>query len=244
MSFLNAWLGWASVPFLVAQGVAAGFAALQASGVFGLLAGGDHEGDADADTDAEADADTDADADADTDAEAEGDGDADHASAPGFNVWADLGVGRVPLSIVWQTAAFSFGATGMAIHAVVVSQHGALPLSTLAASAPIAMLSAWAITRKVTALVGRVVSNPDQEATTRAGLVGATGVVISSRVDANFGEVRILDRSGHMLRVVCTVSEGEAPVPERSEVVVVEHDRARDRLVVAPLNADNGSKTS
>lgn len=159
-------------------------------------------------------------------------------------MWADLGVGRVPLSIVWQTFAFAFGATGLCANAVFLSSRGALPLWTLAWSLPLALLcAAWAVTRKVARVVGRVVSNPDQEATSRAALVGATGVVISSKVDTSFGEVRILDRWATW-SAWCAPSRRETAVPEQREVVVVEYDKARDRLLVAPLDAEIRAPTA
>lgn len=220
MAFLESLLTWASVPYVVSIGVAVLFALLQATGLLGLLAGGDdHDGDADGDADSDAD---------------DADGDHDH-DAQGFSVLADLGVGRVPLSILWQTFAFAFGFAGVAVNVFYLSSAHVLPLWTLAVSLPLALVFGYVVTRQVGRIVARVVADPAQEATSRAGLVGQTGVVISSKVNAEFGEVRIRDRSGHVVRVACRVRVDDSVVPEHAEVVVVEYDREKDWLYVAPL---------
>lgn len=236
MTLLDALLSWATLPFLIALGVAVLFAALQLSGVLGLLAGGDH--DADGDGDADGDADADGDGDADGDHDADGDNEAEHGAsdaAHSFNLGADLGVGRVPLSILWQTYAFSFAFAGIATHVAVWSIKRALPLATLVLSVPLAIAFGYFITRTVGRVVGRVVADPANEVTSRAGLVGKVGVVISTRVSSEFGEVRIPVRTGHVVRVTALVHENEAPIEEQREVVVVEYDKDRDRLFVAPL---------
>ncbi len=68
--------------------------------------------------------------------------------------------------------------------------------------------------------------------------MGHAGVVISSRIDAEFGEVRLKDKTGHTLRVICRTRD-ERPIPEGREVVIVDWDREGDRLYVAPLDQDD-----
>jgi hypothetical protein len=46
-----------------------------------------------------------------------------------------------------------------------------------------------------------------------------------------------------VVRVICTTQD-TAPIPEGSEVVVVDYDRARDRLFVAPLELDESGRKS
>jgi hypothetical protein len=87
-------------------------------------------------------------------------------------------------------------------------------------------------------VLGPVLSSKGQEATSRAQLVGQIGIVISSKVDHDFGEVRIRDKTGHDLRVVCKLARQAKGSPtERQSVVVVDYDE-RDGLLVAPLDED------
>jgi len=212
---------WWNVPYLVAVGVASAFAMLQASGLLGLLASGD--GAAGGDADGEADG-------GDTDGEADGDaGEGDHAGL-GHTLLAAVGVGAVPLSIVWQTFAVAFGVTGLVVHLLA----GVASLQALAWSAPLATAAAFVATRTVTRPLARALASKAAQATTRDELVGATGVVISTRVDARFGEVRLRDKTGHVLRLV--VRTHDEPIVEGREVVVVDHDHAQGHLWVAALS--------
>jgi membrane protein implicated in regulation of membrane protease activity len=233
MSFFSSLIAWANAPFTVALGVAVLFAMLQVTGMLGLLAGGDdHDGDHDADTGHDVDGDHDADAD--------GDHESEHADAL-HSLLGALGVGRVPLSILWQTYAIAFALTGLAMNAVYLGRHGALPLVTLAWTLPTAMVTGFVVTRALGRSLGRLLANPEQEATSRRQLVGQAGVVISSKVDGEFGEVRIRDKTGHVVRVICTTRES-TPIPEGREVVVVEYDPARDHILVAPLDDERDAR--
>jgi membrane protein implicated in regulation of membrane protease activity len=242
VSFLSSFVTWANVPFTIALGVALAFALLQMTGLLGLLAGGgehdaDHEVDADADGDADADHDADADQDHDGDDGDDGDDDGDHAHpGVGQQLLAGLGVGKVPLSIIWQTYAVSFAFAGLAANGVYVSRTGALPPHTLAWTVPGALLFGYLVTRSLGRVVGRMVADPLQEATTRKQLVGHTGVVISSKVSGEFGEVRIKDKTGHVVRIICRTRQEERAIPEGREVVIVDYDPAADQLFVAPLD--------
>ncbi len=242
MSFLSSFLSWANVPFTIALGVALAFALLQMSGLLGLLAGGgDHDGDPDADADADGDGDHEADADHDHDGDDGDDGDdAEHAHpGVGQQLLAGLGVGKVPLSIIWQTYAVSFAFAGLAANGLYVGRVGALPPHTLAWTVPGALLFGYLVTRTLGRAVGRVVADPKQEATTRKQLVGHTGVVISSKVSGEFGEVRVKDKTGHVVRIICRTRQDEQAIPEGREVVIVDYDPAGDHLFVAPLDQDD-----
>jgi membrane protein implicated in regulation of membrane protease activity len=245
VSFLSTLLAWANVPFLVALGVAVTFALLQVTGILGLLAGGgDHDGDADADGGADHDADVDAggdhdvDADADADGDHDADADGDHDGV-GHQFLVDLGVGRVPMSIIWQTFAASFAFAGLATNFIYAKRAGVLPTHALAWAAPIALVFGYLVTRGLSRALGKVIANPDQEATSRKQLVGQSGVVISSRVTSEFGEVRLRDKSGYVLRIICRTRDDEKPIREGREVVIVDYDRDRDWLFVAPLDDDD-----
>jgi len=203
MSFLESLIAWANVPFTMALGTALGFAALQVSGIMGLIAGGSDDSDADghAEGDAEAHADHEADVDHDHDV------DADPHGADGF--LAFLGVGKVPLSIIWQSFAVSFGFAGIAVNTIYLETVGGLPTYTLLWAVPAAFVVGSGATRLLGRGVARLLTDPRQQATTRKELVGQTGVVISSKVDRTFGEVKIPDKTGLVVRVICRIAEGE-----------------------------------
>lgn len=237
MSFLSSLLAWANAPFTVALGVAIVFALLQMTGLLGLLAGGDDH-DAEADHEVDADHDVDADADGDADGDHDADADADQAGI-GAHLLAGLGVGKVPLSIVWQTYAVSFGFAGIAANTVYLGRAGALPTGNLVWTLPLAGVFGYVTTRLLARGLGRLISDPKQEATSRKQLVGHTAVVISSKIDSEFGEVRVQDKTGHVVRIVCRTRDAGRAIPEGREVVIVDYDRDADRLYVAPLDEDD-----
>jgi membrane protein implicated in regulation of membrane protease activity len=243
VSALGFLIAWANAPFAIAAGVAALFALLQVTGVLGLLAGGgDH------DVDADVDHDVDADVDHDVDHDAEHDG-ADRGW--GIAALAPLGVGKIPFSVIWQTYALAFALCGFGMNLHYLGGALRPPLVTLAWTLPSSMVVGYLAVALVAKVLGPVLSSKAQEATSRAQLVGQIGVVISSKVDQEFGEIRIRDKDGHDIRIVCKLPKGSTrPVPEHRSVVVVEVDDERGELFVEPFDdedagaRDEGSKLS
>ena len=232
---------WANAPFAIAAGLAAIFALLQVTGILGLVAGGDASHDADGDGHADGAGGADANADHPAGADHEADGDADDAAARGWaSGWGSaalsgLGFGRIPFSIIWQTYALAFAMAGYATNIHYLGRDEPPPVVTLAWTVPIAFVVGVLVVALLAKTLGPVLSSKEQEATSRTNLVGQIGVVISSRVDQDFGEVRIRDKTGHDVRVICKLPKGHTQaVQEHESVVVVECDDRGD-LLVEPL---------
>jgi membrane protein implicated in regulation of membrane protease activity len=119
-----------------------------------------------------------------------------------------------------------------------IARPGGPPVYSLLWTSPGAFVGGCVAVTALTRWLGPVLSSKDQEATRRTQLIGQIGVVISSKVDHEFGEVRIRDRSGHDLRVVCKLAKESNGAPtEHQSVVVVECDE-KGGLFVAPLDDD------
>jgi hypothetical protein len=189
-----------------------------ADGSHTLAEGGHHDGDADPHGDAAHEGDHDQ------------DGDDGHGG-----VLALLGVGKVPLSIVLQTLFMMFGLVGVSVTTLTAWVTGHLATSYLALSAPIALVGGLLLSMATVRAVARVVPSVSGQAHTRRELVGQSGVVISSKVSAEFGEVRLQDPTGRTLRLICYTGSDEPLIPEGTEVVITEWDRERDRLYVTPM---------
>lgn len=255
-ALLSALFTAANAPYTLALGVVALYVGLQVLGLFhsgdhgegdvdaGPDAGADgHElGDADGDAEAEADADAghgDSDADADAHHDVEHDTDASAQTSSGGVIWAlsALGVGRVPLAIVWQTFFTMFGLAGITATTVGSVLLGPPRPSFLAFSFPSALLLGAVLTASTVRGIARLVPSSSGDATRKRDLVGCTGVVISSKVDAEFGEVRLRDPQGRTLRLICRTLPGEAALPEGCEIVVAEYERSSGHLFVSRLTA-------
>lgn len=227
----------ANAPFAIAMGAVIVFTLLQVSGLLGLLAGdaddagaphevaAGHEGGAGGDTSH----------DADGGHEGDQDHDGDRGGAGG-SFAAALGFGLLPLSMIWQTFAVASSITGFALNLPFMGAPDGPPLHTLAWTIPGATLVGALAVAGLGRVLGPVLATKPHEATSRAELVGQLGVVISSRVDEDFGEVRIRDKTGHDLRVVCRLAKGTSRSPREQDGVVVVDCDERGTLVVEPFD--------
>ncbi len=243
-AFLATLFSVANAPYTTALLAVALYVALQ---LVGLLPWGEH-GDAGADADAHADLDAGADAHGDLDHEVGGEGAAGEAEGDSDGATADvqgpgllgalssaLGVGRVPLAVVWQTVFTMFGLAGITGTTLLSSFTGGVSAFHLAFTVPFALVTGIALSAAVVRGIARLVPPSSGEASRRSDLVGCLGVVISSRVSDEFGEIRLADPEGRTLHVICRTRAGEPELPEGTEVMVVDRDREKDHLFVAAL---------
>lgn len=242
MAFLATLFTWANAPYTSALLVVVFSLLFQ---LVGLLpwGEGDHAlegdtGDADGSHTLAADGHHDTDAAPDVDGDHDGHHDADHdqdVEGDHGGLLALLGVGKVPLSIVLQTLFMMFGLVGVSATTLIAWMTGHLATSYLALSAPIALLGGLVLSMVTVRTVARVVPSVSGQAHTRRELVGQSGVVISSKVSAEFGEVRLQDPTGRTLRLICYTGAEEPLIPEGTEVVITDWDREHDRLYVTPM---------
>jgi len=214
--FLNQW--W-NLPYLVALGLVGVFFLLQLFGVAAHAISGDSE------LDAGAGADHDADADADHDA------DAGH----GFDIAAFLGVGRVPFMVVWLTLFIFAGFAGLFLNCFFLGAGGAyrgwyFPLSLLGSLAIGAMAVRFAARG-----VHKLVDVGGRGSGARRELQGRIGTVASSRLDAQFGEIRVRDARGDELIVHGRLAPGEPSLERGADVVLVELEQDTGLFTVAGL---------
>jgi hypothetical protein len=98
-----------------------------------------------------------------------------------------------------------------------------------------------------TALIAKSISKvvkPPQEAPGKRHLVGLPGVVVSGKVDEEFGEIRVKGPHGELVQLACRVMPGEKPLPNQSPVVIVSYDRERDCIYVMPASGDSSGQPS
>lgn len=258
MALLAALFSAANAPYTAALLVVALYVGLQ---LFGLFESGDHpDGDLGAEHSVAAGGHAAADA-AGGDLDGDGEGadpeagsepDPDHGSDAGEHAepgeghasigglaWAlsALGVGRVPLAIVWQTFFTMFGLIGITATTVTSSLLGSPRPFFLAISFPLALVLGALLTAGTARGIARLVPSSSGDATRKRDLVGCSGVVISTKVDAEFGEVRLRDPQGRTLRLICHALPGEPALPEGTEVVVVDYERSKGHLFVSRLTA-------
>jgi hypothetical protein len=143
------------------------------------------------------------------------------------------GGARVPVTLAAQAFAIVFAATGLALNAHAIDAPERLGLMSLLWTIPLASLGGYGAVAALRRLLAPLFATRE-DATSRAELVGKSAVVTSTRVSQEFGEVRVLDKSGHELFVTCRLLEGSDAVPHGADVVIVECEGGE--LVVAPLD--------
>jgi membrane protein implicated in regulation of membrane protease activity len=230
MSFVESLFTWGNAVYTFALATTLGFALVQMSGVLGWLSGAEgDDGDSNAEGGDAGEGDSDA-GEADPDA-ADGD---PHDNGVVRGSRSGMGGGRVPFSMIWQTFGTTFGLSGLALNTFVLAGSGGAQAGSLFWTMPMAALTSYLVTRLVRRGLGRLLADDAGHASSRRELVGRLGVVISSQLSTQFGEVRIRDKASHV-RVICKLIDGP-PVFEGTEVVIVDCDRGQ--LYAAALDSD------
>lgn len=125
--------------------------------------------------------DVDVDLDADVDIDSEG-----FSLAKFLN---PIGLGYIPLSIIWYTYGLSFGVVGI-ITTFVLAKFNPVALWFLAASIPISIFVGWHITKYVVRFIAPLFKTTGV-AEDVYDLVGRSGKITSLQADENYGEITI-----------------------------------------------------
>jgi membrane protein implicated in regulation of membrane protease activity len=232
-TFLSSLVSIANAPFSVALLTVAFYVLLQG---FGLLSWGEHGGHDSSNVDGH------------NEAIADHGNSADHGACASSGqvceyeslsvvFWGFLGLGRVPFAVVWQSFLTMFGLVGIFITTLVWTFTDKLSSYYLLFSLPAAVIGGSIFSSGLVRLVARLMPASSGEASRRRDLIGCTGVVISSQISADFGEIRLNDPHGRVLRLICRTLPTEAPIPEGANVMVVDYQEKKDILYVCPMKS-------
>jgi len=143
--------------------------------------------------------------DGDFDFELEHDFEADHDYSFSERVLSPLGVGHVPLSIVWQTYFLSFGFSGISLSWFL----SFLPtLILLPITIPVALVMGWFTTRSVIRFVAPLLRTSGV-ALGKLDLIGKHGRVTSLKVDDSFGEA-VFEVGGSLNHMIVSCEKDES----------------------------------
>ncbi len=222
MDFFQSLNQWWNLPFLIMLGLVAVFFVLQLVGIF------DHDHDVDADHDLDHDVDADADHDHDADV-------AD-AAASWHDVLAFFGVGKVPFMVVWVTFFLFTGFTGIFFNRILsVSRPGGYIVWYFFVVFFVALFVGAIGVRLFSRLAAKLVDTGGRGSSQKHELAGRVGVVASTVLNADFGEVRVRDDHGNELLVHGRLAAGEAPLAHESKVVLVDFDADKELFWVAAI---------
>jgi hypothetical protein len=242
------------VPFLIPLLVVAMMITIQGLLLF-VGIGLDFDGDADHDFDLDADVDADVDVDVDVDVDAgiaghaghgvfdidhDHDHDFDHGhdfdhDAAGWSfgkLLSPLGVGKIPLSIVWETYFLGFGISGVTL-SFLLSKFFAASFWFLGATIPLSLVFGWHITKLAAKAVVPLLKTSGVAESER-DIVGRIGKVTSLGVDNEWGEVE-LNVNGSINHMI-VVTDGDT-LGRGDQVVVTDYDSEKKRPIVTRLKA-------
>ena len=211
--------------------------------------GFDFDGDADLDLDADIDADVDLDLDVDSggiaghadhgvfdidhDHDFDHGHDFDHDAGWSFGkLLSPLGVGKIPLSIVWETYFLGFGISGVTL-SFLLSKFFAVSFLFLGATIPLSLVFGWHITKLAAKAVVPLLKTSGIAESER-DIVGRIGKVTSLGVDDKWGEVE-LNVNGSINHMI-VVTDGDT-LGRGDQVVVTDYDTEKKRPVVNRLKA-------
>lgn len=183
----------------------------------------DHDVGVDVGHDVAADVDHDVAADVDHDADA---GHVPHLSMVG-SVLGLLGVGRVPLSILFLSACFLWGASGLLLNAL-------LGMDATGRVIVLAVLATVVGTRLVAEGIAAVMPGEESYHTLKEELVGQQGEVLYT-ITRTSGTVRIFDPSGNLQDLACRTWQ-EDDIPAGRRVVLDTYDPSADLFYVRPCD--------
>lgn len=221
-------LEWQNLVFLLPMGAGLLYVVLMASG----LALGHGEMDMDHDVGVDLGHDVAADVDHDVGADLGHDADAGHAGhIPHLNVLGSvlslLGVGRVPISILFLSACFLWGASGLLLNAF----FGVNAMGRVICLAALATVVGM---RLVAEGIAAVMPGEESYHTLKEELVGHQGEVLYT-ITHTSGAVRIFDPSGNLQDLACRTRQ-ENEIPAGSRVVLDAYDPAADLFYVRPCD--------
>ena len=202
--------------------------------------GFDFDGDADHDFELDADVDADVGIDLATPSHADhgvfdADFDHDHDIGTEFSIGrllSPLGVGKVPLSIVWQTYFLTFGVSGF-ISSFVLSKFFELAFWYFFITVPLALVAGWHLT-KIIAKITVPLFKTSGIAESDRSIIGRIGFVTSLGIDDKWGEARlnVNGTTNHMV-----VVSDETDLKRGDKIVVVDYDEEKKRPIVNRLKA-------
>ncbi|MDL1964411.1 MAG: YqiJ family protein [Deltaproteobacteria bacterium] len=147
------------------------------------------------------------------------------------NVLGFLGVGRCPLSIILLVFGNTWGFIGLCCNGI-FSSISFIPAGFYFwPSLFVATILGLFITRYTSLTVAKVLPKQASSAVSLTSLVGKHGEA-SVQISATGGRAKVRDQHGTLHNIYCRVAEGEKPVHENEEIIVLQYLQAEKVFIV------------
>lgn len=119
------------------------------------------------------------------------------------------------------------------------AQSNLIGLGILGGGLFLSLLMTKAITQPLVPMMRRM-----RDSEKAPPVIGQAGVVRSLEVDGTYGQVLVERDGGAPALLVCRTSDGAAPIPRGTEVLVIDHDDASSRYIVRAITATHDPLSS
>lgn len=231
-------LTWWNLIFVLPFSAALIYILFQAFTGLGMEHGGDIDHDIGVDVDHDVDLDMDHDTDLGVDHDVEHHFGVEHSTEFGHaddtsaivKALSFLGIGRVPISIVFMTFCFIWGFTGWMSN-MVLAPILRYPVIFIWPSIGIALFSTLLFTRWTVKGLSKIMPSTETYGTSNAQLAGRRGKAFYEITETS-GCVRLHDDYGNLLDLACRVKPGDDPIPSGSSVILMRYDVQKQVFLV------------
>lgn len=231
-------LTWWNLIFVLPFSAALIYILFQAFTGLGVEQGADADHDVGADVDHDIDMDMDHDADIGVDHDIERHFGVEHTTEFSHTNDANaivkalsfLGVGRVPISIVFMTFCFIWGFTGWMSN-LLLAPILRYPVVFIWPSIAIALFFTLLLTKWTVKGLSRIMPSTETYGTSNVQLVGKRGKALYEITETS-GSVRLRDDYGNLLDIACRIKPGEKPIPAGDSVILMRYDAQKQIFLV------------
>lgn len=153
-----------------------------------------------------------------------------HDHSPLSPLFAFLGIGQVPISLMIGIFLFCWGAFGLAANQGLASIMK-YPAIYIWPSIAVTLAFSFIVTRVMVALISRIMPTSETFAVSHIDLVGSLGRVIHTATE-NTGTIDIKDIYGTIHRVQAKTDSGQEALPPGTEAIVIDYDENDKRFLV------------
>jgi len=145
-----------------------------------------------------------------------------------------LGIGKVPIMMVFSSFCFLWGFTGLAAN-LLLAPAFALPALFILPSMGIALVSSLVLTGALSQGISKVMPSVDTYTTPRAGFLGKTGHALYE-INATSGAAVVLDNESNRVQIKCRTDQEGTVIPRGHSLSVEWFDEQKEMFVVREIS--------
>jgi Protein of unknown function (DUF1449) len=161
---------------------------------------------------------------------------AHHAASPGpiSRALGLLGIGKVPVMLVFSSFCFIWGFTGLAANLLLAGVY-VLPAAFILPSIAIALFSSLLLTGILSQGISKVMPSVETYTTPREGFLGKSGRALYE-INCTCGAAVVLDNESNRVQIKCRTAEEGSVIPRGQPLSVAWYDEEKQIFVVQAVS--------